>query len=113
MKEEIAKNLIKKSAINTSEDFTDNLLLKIEAEKAKSVTNLSRIQSLRYPILAIIGCVVAFSIVLFSGFLPKLVFFDYQVQFDKIPFLVLLSFLLIMGANHIWRLNSLVKDIRS
>lgn len=105
MKEEIAKNLIQKSKVNTSDDFTDKLMLKVEAEKARSVTSTPKLLSFRYPLLAMIGGIVVFFMILFSGFIPRLMFFDYHLQLNKTPFLILLSFLLIMGVNHILRLK--------
>ena len=110
MEEETAKKLIQKSIVNTSEDFTDKLLLKIKVEKEKPITDISSVQLFRYPVLAMIGGGVVFFIVLLIGFLPKLEVFNHQLQLNRTPFLIILLFLLFMSANHFLRLQSFINN---
>jgi hypothetical protein len=111
MKEETAKKLIQKSTIPASEDFTDKLFLKIEEEQSKLIVSIRSVQSLRYPMLVLIVGGGVYFMVLFSGFLPKLEVFDYQFQVNKIPFLVILLFTLLLGANHVLRLRSTINNL--
>ena len=106
MKEDIAKNLIQKSTINTSEDFTDRLLLKIETEKAtQPLSDVKHIQMYRFAIFGIIGIgVICFSLIFF-GFLPKLNIFNVQFKISKTPLLVVTTLFLLLGTNHILKLQ--------
>ncbi len=111
MNEETAKKLIKKSTIPTSEDFTDKLFLKVEEEQAKKIESTWGVQSLRYPMLALLVGGGVYFMVLFTGFLPKLEVFEYKFQLNKIPFLVILLFALLLGANHVLRLQTILNNL--
>ncbi|MGS2760637.1 hypothetical protein [Sinomicrobium sp. M5D2P9] len=113
MKERIARELVRKSSVNTSEDFTDKLLLKIEAEKASpSLTNWPGIPSFRYAVLTIAGTGIVSLILLYSGLLPKFTLLDFELQINKTPFLVVLLLLLLTGINHLLKLQHLTTNLK-
>jgi hypothetical protein len=109
MKEDITKNLIQKSTISTSEDFTDTLLLKIETEKAiEPLSDIKHIEMFRYAILGILVGGTVFFISMYLNFFPKLDIFNIQLRISKIPFLIITTLLLLLGTNHLLRMHELV-----
>jgi hypothetical protein len=108
MKEDIAKNLIQKSTISTSEDFTDKLLLKIETEKAiQPLSDVQHILMFRYAILGIIGVGTVFFLLMYLGFLPKLNIYNFELKISKTPLLVITALLLLLGTNHMLKMQHL------
>ena len=106
MEEDITKNLIEKSTISTSVDFTDKLLLKIESEKViQPVSEVQHIRMYRYAVLGIIGVGSIFFLLIFFDFLPKLNIFDFHLKISKTPLLIITSLILLLGTNHILKLQ--------
>ena len=111
MNEELARSLIKKSTINTSEDFTGKLLDKLETELSKPEVSLNRIRNLFMPVMAlIIGALVIFVIVLLD-LSPRFILFDFQIQIMQIPFLVILLIPLLWGANQVIKMNYFLSNL--
>lgn len=111
MKEDVTKALLQKSTIHTSDDFTDRLVQKIKEQQLQPST-VSQIQSLLYPIAAvIIGGIVFFAAVLFDA-LPKIQVFNFQVQLNKTPLLILLAVLLLFGVNHLLKLQATLTHLQ-
>lgn len=108
MKEDIAKKLIQKSTIKTSEDFTDKLLLKLEAEKTtEHLSDFRHIQMFRFAMIGIIGIGIICSLLIFFDFLPKLNIFNIQLNISKMPLLVVTTLFLLLGTNHILKTQQL------
>lgn len=105
MNEELARDLIKKSTINTSEEFTGKLLDKLEAELSKPEVSLKSIQNLFMPVLAlVIGALVIFAIVLLD-LSPRFILFDFQFEIMQTTFLAILLIPLLWGANQVIKMN--------
>ncbi|WP_370000198.1 hypothetical protein [Winogradskyella sp.] len=108
MKEDIAKKWIQKSTINTSEDFTDKLMFKLETEKAaERHSDVRHIQMFRFAIIGIIGIGIICSLLIFFDFLPKLNMFNIQLNISKMPLLVVTTLFLLLGTNHILKTQQL------
>lgn len=106
MEEDIAKKLIQKSTINTSEDFTDKLLLKLETEKAtERLSDLRHIQMFRFAILGIIGVGTICFLLIFFDFSPKPNLFNIQLNISKMPLLVVTTLFLLLGTNHMLKMQ--------
>ncbi|MGG5487873.1 hypothetical protein [Gaetbulibacter sp. PBL-D1] len=108
MKEDIAKKLIQKSTINTSEDFTEKLMLKLEAEKAtERLPDVQYIQMFRFAMIGTIGIGIICFLLIFFDFLPKLNMFNVQLKISKMPLLVVTTLFLLLGTNHILKTQQL------
>ncbi|RNL87890.1 hypothetical protein ED312_09710 [Sinomicrobium pectinilyticum] len=106
MEEDITKNLIRKSGMTTSEDFTDKLLLKIESEKTVHPLLGYRYTRMRhYAIFGIIGVGAGLFTLIYFGFLPEFNVFDFQFKINRIPLLIITTWLLLLGANHILKMQ--------
>jgi hypothetical protein len=110
MNEEHFRNLIQKSTITASEDFTDKLLQKIEAQEAPQPL-AGVIHSLLYPMLVVVGCGIVFIAIWLSGFLTELSLFGDLVRINKTPTLVILLSLVFLAANHLLRLQFYGKNL--
>lgn len=110
MKEEHFKNLIQKSTLHTSEDFTDKLLLKIETQEV-SQPFAGVIHSLLYPMLVVVGCGIVFIGVVLSGYLPEFTLLGNPVMVNKTPALVILLSMVFLAANHLLRLQFSEKNL--
>ncbi len=103
MKDDLTTQLIKKSKVETTSDFTDKLIHKIEAqtELKKSRTRLFA-NALKYAIAAIIViCIVI------PFFLDTLSF-----RITKTPLYVLCALLLLVSFNYILKLRDMEKSLQ-
>ena len=108
MEEDITKSLTQKSIINTSEDFTDKLLLKIESKKAKQpLLDIQHIRVYRFALLGMIGVSALFFLLIFFGFLPKFNIFNFQLKISKTPLLIITTLFLLLGTNHMLKIHQL------
>lgn len=108
MKDEQVRELVKKSTLSTSENFTDKLLLQIELEKSKSSLRISRVQSLGHLVLIVCGCGIVFFTTLFSIRLPNFAPVVHHVLVNKTSILLVLLLMLLMGINHVLRMQSFI-----
>ncbi len=112
MKEEVTRNLVQKSTVKTSGDFTDNLLLKLEAEKApKEFINLPLAENFYYSLLGIIGVGIVIFGVIQLGFIPKFSLLNFQLKISITPFLIITALLVLIGLNHILKLHQLASSL--
>ncbi len=111
MKQDQMKQLIQKSTVRTSEDFTDTLLSKIEAQESIESTPLP------FPFKKI---VIGFSIAL--ALIPFLIYttnhsiqgilsIDIKIPSMALSIMVTIAFLL--GLNYILRLNETYKKLET
>jgi|GEM_PF-6572827 len=108
MEEDIAKKLIQKSTVNTSEDFTDKLMLKLEAEKAtEPLSEVRHIQMFRSAMIGIIGMGIICILLIFFDFLPTLNIFNVPLKISKMPLLVATTLFLLLGTNHVLKTQQL------
>lgn len=108
MEEGISKKLIQKSTVNTSDDFTDKLMLKLEAKKAtERLSDVQGIQMFRFAMIGIIVIGIICSLLIFFDFLPKLNIFNIQLSISKMPLLVVTTLFLLLGTNHILKTQQL------
>jgi hypothetical protein len=106
MKEEVAKNLIQKSKIHTSADFTERLLLRIEAEKTyKGSSIISERCTYYYVISGLTAIVAIFFAMGYYGYVPKFSFGNFQLTLNKTFFMVLTIFSFLIGINQLLRLR--------
>lgn len=108
MKEDTVKKWIQKSTVNTSENFTDKLVLRIETEKAtQPLSGFQPIRMYRYAVLALMGTGIVFLGLMYWGLLPKISVLNFQLETHKTPFLIIAILLLLMGANQILKMQHL------
>ncbi len=106
MEENDFKTLLKQSTINTSDGFTDKLIMKLEAEKSSlSIPKRSEIISLRYPLFIIFSSGICFMLLLFFDLLPTFNLMNYHVQLRSTPFLIIIILALFIGVNHLLNLK--------
>lgn len=109
MKEEIAKKLVQKSTVKTSEDFTNNLMLKIEAE-ASSKLHLKSVRSqyLKTILMVATISITTFFTLLFFDFSPIIKLMNFEFTIDRNPFYIFLLLFLLIGVNQILKLQHLL-----
>ena len=107
MEEKAFKKILLKSKVRTSEEFTDDLMKRLEARKAERPTS---IQITLRP--AIWGFVVGGMAILYILFLVPMSSFTVfnRIHLGKTPLMVGLIFLFIMGINHMLRLSQKVES---
>lgn len=110
MKEEHFKNLIQKSTLHTSSDFTHKLVVKIETQEV-SQPFTGVIHSLLYPMLVVVGCGVVFIWIMLSGYLTEFSLLGNPVMINKTPALIILLSMVFLAANHLMRLQFFKKNL--
>lgn len=109
MENDITKKLIQKSIVNTSQDFTDKLLHKIESEKATLYfSGVRQTQMFRLSMLGMIGVTITLFALLLLDLLPALNIINMQLKMNSTPLLATGILLLLLGANHILKMQHLV-----
>lgn len=107
MEEKAFKKILLKSKVRTSEEFTDDLMKRLEARKAERPMS---IQIALRP--ALWGLVTVEMAVLTLFFLVPMTSFTVfnRIHLGKTPLMVGLIFLFIMGVNHMLRLSQKVES---
>jgi hypothetical protein len=109
MNEDQAKRLLKKSALKTTESFTDSLMEQLEAKSAPQVRpNLPSIKGV-LPIIALV--VLLLSFLLFYTdfiFLPKI---EIIGNAHRTKLFVVLLFSVLLGVNHLLKLHHTSKHL--
>ncbi len=98
MKEEQLKKIIQKSAIETSDDFLNNLMHSIEAKQ--KMRQPSFWWSFKTVLMICMLLVMVISFLLFKD-----VTFGVATNIPKTPVFVIITAALLFGINHIMRLN--------
>ncbi|GAA0872437.1 hypothetical protein GCM10009117_15840 [Gangjinia marincola] len=109
MKEEKAKQLISKSTIETSSGFTERLMLKIEAHKAKSEYNPT---IWNFPlVIGVFVFITSLCIILLNSHLGYLlqVLHLKNIVSSKLSMLVI-SIAFLLGIHYVIRLKELQKE---
>jgi len=101
MKEQLIKTLLKKSEISASEELTNRLMLKIEAEKKPSETAVLRLKSHLLLPLAIL--LIFTGMILYFGHFPSIFRMNIEYQTIKTPLFVILLFLVLASLNQTLR----------
>ncbi|RZN84649.1 MAG: hypothetical protein EVB11_00945 [Winogradskyella sp.] len=102
MKEEQFKKIIKKSSIETSEDFINNLMESIEIHKKTQKTSFKAIRLVLGIVSVIISCLVFLFIKSDS---KENSYWEFMISIPKIPLLVIVTLSLLFGLNYLIRLN--------
>lgn len=107
MMENVIKKLIQNSTVPTSENFTDELNLKVEALKQKKAARISKkIPYLMYALTIMIAGGIVFFVILILGYSPEIEILFFKLEVGRIPFLIILLLLPLLGANHLLKLQN-------
>ena len=102
MNEEKARDLLQKSIIETSEDFTDKLLMRLEAEKAAKKTFVWNFIPI-FSVLVLIMLAIGFTS---YKFLKSGVYlFDIGLEIGRAPIFAIGAVLFFLALNYILKLN--------
>jgi hypothetical protein len=108
MKDDDIKILIEKSTIYTSGNFTDELMMKLEARKASLVIIPEKAAaiSLGFPILIILGFGLGFMFMWVFDLLPAFNLLNYHLNLGSIPIMIIILLTLLLCVNHLLKLKN-------
>ncbi|WP_422860742.1 hypothetical protein ACOKFD_07885 [Flagellimonas sp. S174] len=110
MNEKDIKELLGKSIIKASDDFTDKLMLRLEAKKVTKKSFVSNF-TLTFSVLAL--AILAMSFTLYKYMSDCFTLFDTDFEIDRIPIFVTTTALLLLAINHVLRLNHIYSVFKS
>ncbi|MEM8927305.1 MAG: hypothetical protein AAGC45_03820 [Bacteroidota bacterium] len=96
------KELLGKSIIETSDDFTNKLMLRIEAEKVKK-KSFGWNFTLTFSVLVFATLAMSFTSYQFMQY--GITVFDTDFEIEGIPIFLTTTALLLLAINHVLRLN--------
>ncbi len=108
MKEEKLKELLSKNTLKTSPGFTDRLILKIAAEKEKTVPT-HPVWQFRFVLSALLLIMGTITFLLSNSFEAIFRLLRLETVVSNAPFMMVLFALLLMGINYSVRLHELSK----
>jgi len=103
MNEEKAKVLLKKSALKTTEDFTDDLMEQIEAKSAAQVQ--PNLPSIKVILLTLALVVLLLSFLLFDTNFKFLSEIDIIGSAHRTKLFTVLLFSVLLGVNHLLKMQ--------
>lgn len=109
MKEEEIKRIVQNSKLETSADFTDRLMLKIEEKEAKRKTALNRIFVLVLSGLCALS--IAISYLLFTNFGSTFIFSPFKLKISGTPVFLVITVFLLFAINYWLRLRHNYKNL--
>lgn len=100
MNEEKFKGLVQNSIIKTSDDFTEKVMQKVEAEQVfnKEMLKIRR-QILHAAVLSILIGGITIAALLLLGYMPAVSLIN--ISIDKIPFMAFSLLVIMLGVNSI------------
>lgn len=111
MKEDQVKALLKKSALNTSESFTGNLMLRIEAKSAMQMK--PAFPSINRVIIIIVPIVMLLSSMLFLIDFSALSVIKLDGNADRTKLFVLFLLSVLVGVNYLLKMQHASKNLIS
>jgi hypothetical protein len=102
MKEEKARDLLQKSINETSEDFTDKLMRRLEAEKVAKKNSTWNFTP-TFSVLVLV--ILAISFTSYKFLKPGVNLFDMGLEIGRTPIFTIGTVLFFLALNHILKLN--------
>ncbi|WP_271767781.1 hypothetical protein [Aquimarina algiphila] len=110
MNDKLTQDLVKKSMIHTSDDFTDLLMNKIEEKNKQEIKVVFPVKKLLF------GIATSLIIISFGAF--KLLassyhLFSLDIRISKMPVLITIVLLFLLGMYYILRMNEVYRGLKN